>query len=190
MKIVNILSGSAYGYVRAAVTLVLGLLIVIWPGVAVRTLVMVIGAFLIAAGAISFIASYGDRKVEGQSPLLILNGLVSIVFGLILIILPDFFVGIIMFLFGAILLLFGVMQIVNIINVRRVIKIQWISYIVPILVCLCGIVIFFNPFNSLAAIFIFFGIVLIIYGVSEFISTLSFRKAMKESEKDAKNLVD
>ena len=172
-------------------------MIVIWPGVAVRTLVMVIGAFLIAAGAISFIASYGDRKAEGQSPLLILNGLVSIVFGLILIILPDFFVGIIMFLFGAILLLFGVMQIVNIINVKREIKVPLSVYIVPILVCLCGIVIFFNPFNSLKAIFIFFGVVLIVYGISEIVSTFSFRRAIKKIstiskgvEKDAKNLVD
>jgi len=180
MKIVNVLSGSAYGYIRAAVTLALGILIVVWPGVAVKTLVMLIGAFLIAAGAMSFVASYGDRKAEGQSPLLILNGVVSIIFGLLLIILPDFFVGIIMFLFGAILLLFGVMQIVNIVNIRRVVKVPWSAYIIPILVCLCGIIIFFNPFNSLKAIFVFFGVVLIIYGISEIVSTFSFRKAIKK----------
>lgn len=180
MRIVNLLSNSAYGYIRAIITLIVGVLIVAWPGTAVKTLVMIMGAFLIASGTVSLIVSYKARNSEDKSALMFFNSLIIIVFGLILIIFPDFFVSIIMFLFGAILILFGLIQIVNLVRVRKMVKLPWTFYITPVLVTLCGVIIFFNPFRTLSAIFIFFGIVLIIYAISEFISTISLRKALKE----------
>lgn len=180
MKIMNMFTNSSYGYARAIITLIVGVLIVLWPGTAVKTIVLIMGAFLIASGVVSLIMYWRSKNVQEQSSLLIFNGAITIILGLLLALFPDFFVGIIMFLFGAVLLIFGVMQIVSLASVRKRIKLPWTAYIVPVLVAVCGVIIFFNPFKTLSAIFIFFGIVLIIYSISEFATSFSLRKVFKD----------
>lgn len=179
----------SYGYSRAVLATILGIVLIIWPGTAVRTIIIVIGAVLMLLGAVSLI--FSKKPEEGQNrSLLSLNGIASLVFGLILVIFPTFFAGIIMFLFGAILLIVGVSEVANLISVRRETKAPASLFLGPVITTACGIVIFFNPFSTIEWLFIFFGISLLIYALTEFLSTKKIRKiyrdftASKEKESD------
>lgn len=179
----------SYGYSRAVLAAILGIVLIIWPGTAVRTIIIVIGAVLMLLGAVSLI--FSKKPEEGQNrSLLSLNGIASLVFGLILVIFPTFFAGIIMFLFGAILLIVGVSEVANLISVRRETKAPASLFLGPVITTACGIVIFFNPFSTIEWLFIFFGISLLIYALTEFLSTKKIRKiyrdftASKEKESD------
>ena len=179
----------SYGYSRAVLAAILGIVLIIWPGTAVRTIIIVIGAVLMLLGAVSLI--FSKKPEEGQNrSLLSLNGMASLIFGLILVIFPTFFAGIIMFLFGAILLIVGVSEVANLISVRRETKAPASLFLGPVITTACGIVIFFNPFSTIEWLFIFFGISLLIYAITEFLSTKKIRKiyrdftASKEKESD------
>lgn len=179
----------SYGYSRAVLAAILGIVLIIWPGTAVRTIIIVIGAVLMLLGAVSLI--FSKKPEEGQNrSLLSLNGIASLVFGLILVIFPTFFAGIIMFLFGAILLIVGVSEVANLISVRRETKAPASLFLGPVITTACGIVIFFNPFSTIEWLFIFFGISLLVYALTEFLSTKKIRKiykdftASKEKESD------
>lgn len=179
----------SYGYSRAVLAAILGIVLIIWPGTAVRTIIIVIGAVLMLLGAVSLI--FSKKPEEGQNrSLLSLNGMASLIFGLILVIFPTFFAGIIMFLFGAILLIVGVSEVANLISVRRETKAPASLFLGPIITTACGIVIFFNPFSTIEWLFIFFGISLLVYAFTEFLSTKKIRKiyrdftASKEKESD------
>lgn len=169
----------SYGYSRAVLAAILGIVLIVWPGTAVRTIIIVIGSILMLLGAVSLI--FSKKPEEGQNrSLLSLNGVASLVFGLILVIFPTFFAGIIMFLFGAILLIVGVSEVANLISIRRETKAPASLFLGPVITTACGIVIFFNPFSTIEWLFIFFGISLLVYSLTEFISTKKLRKIYKD----------
>lgn len=178
----------SFGYSRALFAAILGAVMVIWPGTAVRTIIILIGAILILIGAVSLLFS---KKPEGEQnrSLLSLNGIATLVFGVVLALFPSFFAGIIMFLFGAILLIVGISEIANLVAVRRETDAPMALFAGPLITTACGVVIFFNPFSTIEWLFIFFGISLLVYAVTEIISTKKIRKIYHQftAEKKDKN---
>jgi uncharacterized membrane protein HdeD (DUF308 family) len=82
-------AGAGWGWILAygIVSVVLGLLAFGWPFSATLTATFVMGAFFIAAGAISLIAGASGRGHEGRG-YSILFGIVSVVIGLLMVLDP------------------------------------------------------------------------------------------------------
>lgn len=179
MKASSLFFDRSYGYSRAILALIMGIVLIIWPDTAVRTIVIVIGTVIMLLGALSMIFSREPKDGQSRS-LLSINGIVSLIFGLVLILFPTFFVGIIMFLFGAILLIVGVSEIASLISAKKVADIPWSLFIGPLITTGCGVVMFFNPFSTIEWVFIFFGISLLIYAITELISTKKIRNIYKD----------
>ncbi|MDD2595948.1 MAG: DUF308 domain-containing protein [Bacteroidales bacterium] len=183
MKIVNGLFNPTYGYARAFAGVALGVLLIIRPEVAAKTVVQIIGCFLIAIGAISFVLSFKkDKKNEKDQPrvdVLSVNGIFDLIFGLILLLIPNVFVAFLMFGLGLMLFVFGVGQIVNLISAKKFLTVSWAMFVLPVLTTVCGIALIFKPFESTKTLFIVFGVALVVYGVSELISTIKLRKVIK-----------
>lgn len=175
--------GTSYGYYRAALALILGVILIIWPEEAVNIIISVIGAGVLIFGGVSMLFSM-KLKEAGEKPLITMNGLVSVVFGIVLILFPTFFAGIIMFLFGAILLLVGITECANLLSLRKLSSIPLALFIGPVFTTLCGIFIFFNPFSSTKWLFIFFGATLLVYAISSLITTKKVNSIFKEETKE------
>ena len=171
-----------YGYSRAIISAILGTVMVIWPDSAVRTIIITIGAVLMLLGAITFIFSKRPDENTNRS-ILSINGVSSLIFGLVLVIFPSFFAGIIMFLFGAILLIIGLSETATLISARKENQVPFSLFIGPLLTTICGVVIFFNPFSTIEWLFIFFGAALLMYSLTEFISTRKLRKIYQSTAK-------
>ena len=184
MKTANVFFDRSYGYARAIVALLGGLVLVIWPEAVKNSIMIILGSLILAVGLVSLIMSYTGKWKKEKVPLLLLNSIVDIAFGLVLIIFPKFFTGLIMFVFGLILLIFGLSEVVNLFRTARVVRVPWPLYIGPVLTLILGVVMFFFPGESGNVLFILFGSTLLLYSVSEFASTYAIRKEMKNINTD------
>lgn len=192
MKPTNVFFDRSYGYARAIIALVGGLILVIWPETVKNSIMIILGSLILAVGIVSIVLSYTGKWRKEKVPLLLLNSIVDIAFGLVLIIFPKFFTGLIMFVFGLILLIFGLGEIINLFHTAKAVRVPWPLYIGPAVTLILGVAMFFFPDKSGNALFVIFGATLLLYSISEFASTYTIRKEMKnvevEIEKDIKQI--
>ncbi len=156
----------------AILTIVIGLIFTFQSGMAIESVVMFIGGLLILLGATYIISNYNVKRHNPQIKLMPpINGYVSAVFGLILILFPAYFVALFMITLGVVLLALGVMQLfmVHRAKLAGVLSNSYF-YIVPSFLTLLGVLIIFNPFSfANAIVIILFGVSSLIYGVSNLI---------------------
>ena len=182
MKTANVFFDRSYGYARAIIALAGGLILVIWPEAVKNSIMIILGALILAVGLVSLIMSYTGKWKKEKVPLLLLNSIVDIAFGLVLIIFPDFFMSVIFFVFGLILLIFGLGEIINLFRTAKAVRVPWPLYIGPLITLILGVIMFFNPSWVSNALFVVFGAALLLYSVSEFASTYTIRRRMKDME--------
>ena len=179
MKISSLFNPT-YGIIRSIIALLLGLAIVIWPDVAVAAAVRAIGAVMILIGGVSLAINFTGKERLGS--LYAITGVIAILFGIILLVFPDFFVKLLSYLFGIMMIFFSIGQIVNLISISRHVKVKFTFYLIPILIFICGIVLMTNPFEAVKTLFVVFGVALIIYAIFEMVVALKFRKIYKMAQ--------
>jgi len=96
-----------------------GIFAVLWPGPTVLVLVIVVSAWAFAGGFFEIFAAFQGGERAGTRALLVLGGLVSILFGVVLAARPGVGVLTLALLFGLYSLIFGVSQVVMGIEARR-----------------------------------------------------------------------
>ncbi|WP_106831186.1 HdeD family acid-resistance protein [Parabacteroides pacaensis] len=162
---------------RSAFAIILGLVLVLWPGSAVQYLVVVIGVLFIVPGVISLVGYFTAKsKSPDFSPSFPIESAGSILFGLWLVSMPTFFVNILMYVLGVLLILAAIQQIVSLSSAKKWTTVPVPYYIFPILILLCGIVILAYPFTVAASAFMFLGVVILVYGAGELFSWYRFAK--------------
>lgn len=160
-------------WVRGIFSLIIGVLLVLYPGTASIYFVMAIGALFFIPGLITVVARLVNRGVRRVFPFM---GLGSLLFGLWLLIMPGFFVCILMYVLGAMLVLAGLNMLAGLVNARRLMPVAWGFYVVPVLILAAGIVVLFNPFQTAELPFIVLGVTSIVYGVFDMFEAYKFRR--------------
>ena len=96
---------------------------------------MFIGALFLLTGIMAFVASYRRQQAEQRADgLLSLNGIGSMVLGILLISIPLFFTTILMVILGCVLLLAAIAQLVTLSAARQLGYISPMNYFFPILI--------------------------------------------------------
>ena len=157
---------------RSIISLVIGVLLVIYPGDFSIYLVMSIGALFMIPGIIAVIAYMLHRNELRSFPVI---GLGSTLFGLWLLIMPGFFVTILMYALGTALILAGINMTVGLVNARRFAVVPLGFYTVPVLIIIAGVVVLVNPFATAEIPFIMLGVSGIVYALSDIFNALKFR---------------
>ena len=168
MKMMN------YSVIRGICAVVIGFLLVVWPETAILYLVIAIGALFLIPGLVS-IVSYvmNGRKLRMPFPIVSVG---SSLFGLWLMISPAFFVGILMYVLGVVLVFAGISQIITLLNTRSWTPVATGYFVIPVLVLLAGMVVLLNPFAAATIPFIILGVSCMVYGISDIINRIRFRK--------------
>ncbi|NDV83587.1 HdeD family acid-resistance protein [Bacteroides sp. 51] len=161
-----------YSLIRIVFALIIGLVLVIWPDTASDYLVITIGILFIIPGLIGLIGYFTSNKTEGQR--FPLEGLGSLLFGIWLVLMPDFFANLLMYLLGIILVLGGAQQIYSVYIARRWTTVPLGFYALPVLTLLGGLFILFNPVEARNTAFLIIGIMSIVYAVTELINWFRF----------------
>ena len=160
-------------WIRGIFSVLLGALLVLYPGAVSIYFVMLIGALFFVPGLLALIAYLRARSQGQYFPFM---GLGSLLFGLWLLIMPGFFVYILMYILGAVLVLGGLNTLVGLMQARRHTRVAWGFYVVPVLVLASGIVVLVNPFQVAELPFIVLGAASIIYGLSDMVGAYRFRR--------------
>ena len=169
------------GLLRAVVAIVLGVIMVSFPGSSLVVIVKILAAFLIASGLVSLVFGIVNRQ-NGGLALMITNTLVDIILGILIFMFPAAVASIVMFLLGLLVMFCGIFQIVVVLGANRVLPVGIWTFLLPVLCAAGGAMVMFHPFGLGSVITLVAGIALLVYGVSELIATWKMRKAMKEYE--------
>ena len=166
-----------FSLIRILFALVIGLVLVLWPDAAANYIVITVGIAVLLPGVISLISYFGRKKpADGMSLRFPIEGVGSLLFGIWLIVMPDFFADVLMFLLGFILMMGGVQQIASLSMARRWMPVPGAYYLVPSLILIAGIVALFNPTGVRNTAFIIIGITSLVYSVSELINWFKFAR--------------
>lgn len=162
-----------YSVIRVVFALIIGLVMVIWPGSVANYLVITIGVLFIIPGLITMIG-YFSAKNDTAKPRFPIEGLGSFLFGLWLVVFPGSVVALLMYFLGFILLLGGIHQLYSLIIARKWTTVPLVFFITPILILIASLIILASPHESQQTAFIIIGITAIVYAASELISYFRF----------------
>ena len=169
-----------YSLIRILFALVIGLVLVLWPNTAASYIVITVGVAFLIPGVISLFGYFGRKKSEdGVSPRFPIEGIGSLLFGLWLIVMPEFFADVLMFLLGFILIMGGVQQIASLSMARRWMPVPGAFYLVPSLILIAGIIALFNPTGARNTAFIIIGVSSLVYSLTELINWFKFTRRPK-----------
>lgn len=164
LRFVQAISSSII--VQAVLSILLGLLLAVWPQATIVTIVYLFAAYLAITGIVSLI-SYARRRGKGpgyQGALV--TGVLLLVFALIVFVFPEAVAGFFSIILGIVLVVSGVVNAVRSFEFRRFGGGSWIGIlIVSLAVAVGGIVIIVNPFDTTVAFVLVLGMLLIAKGV-------------------------
>ena len=140
-------------------------------------IVKIIGAFMFASGLVSFIYSFRVSKGGGQG-LMLLNCVVDIVFGALLFAFAGTVVNVVFGFVGILLVVLGIFLLIVLLSVLPVMGVATIVFVLPAVAVVGGILLLFSPWTQSVMVFIA-GIALILYGVSELLTSYNVGKALE-----------
>ncbi|MCD7817369.1 MAG: DUF308 domain-containing protein [Bacteroides sp.] len=158
-----------------------------WPGQAIIYLVLTIGVLFLLPGLfglVSYVLTARKRKEAGYSVPFPIIALGSTLFGIWLIVMPDFFVTSLMYVLGVLLVLAGVSQLANLAAARSSVHVPWGIYVIPLLVLVAGLVVLFDPFAAAEVPFMILGCSFIVYALMDLFRMFKYRRLMKNKIQD------
>ena len=173
-----------HSILSSIIALVLGLVLVLWPGDALRIMVVAVGVLFLAAGVVSLVAYLSNSRHKDDTQRFPIEGGGSLLFGVLLVVMPDFFVKALLIILGVLLMLAGLQQLVFLTSIRKQAPVSPLFYILPALVLAGGAVVTFKSFDVAKAAFVICGAISIVYGLSGIISGIRFRKTLRSQQID------
>ena len=170
------------GPMRALIALAVGIMMVVFPASALALVVKIIAAFIFASAVVSLIVGFRD-KARGTFPLMSFNAVINLLIGFLMFTHPEAIAKFMIYLIGFVLFVFGIVQLIAIVSARRVVTLGTGAFVLPTAVTLIGGFLLFNPFAE-SVMIIIAGSALILYGVSEFISSFRMKKVREYEQVD------
>lgn len=173
MQITRITSNWWAIALRGVIAIIFGLLALIWPGLALLTLVFIFGAYVLADGILSVIAGISVIGTDRRWWAMLLVGAVGIIVGILTLINPEI-TGIVLLTFiAAWAIVTGIFEIVAAIQLRRVITNEWVMGLSGALLIIFGVLLILFPGAGALSLTWLIGIGALLFGIMMLI--LGFR---------------
>lgn len=181
LKKLNQIINEAIGI--SIIFLLLGIIFLIFPNISIKIVAYLIAIILIGSGIyLTYLEIYTKSFLLPIDTLL--NGILSILFGIIILIYPDIFKIMIPIILGTYFILDSIFKLKLVVLLRRIDNKSWIvTLLLTILSIICGIILILNPIDSSIALALFAGITLIIYSLSGIIDMILFKKNIHDLTK-------
>ncbi|MFZ1401203.1 MAG: HdeD family acid-resistance protein [Candidatus Promineifilaceae bacterium] len=156
---------------RGLFAILFGVVAMIWPGITVQALVIVFGVYAVVDGVLSSVTAVGNRKHYPRWGLVLLNGQLSIMAGVMAFVWPSIAALVLLFLIAAWTIVTGLFEVAGAIALRRELEGEGWLVLSGILSVLFGLAVVIWPGAGalaliwlIAAYAIVFGITLIALG--------------------------
>ena len=153
---------------RGFIAVFFGLIAIFWPGPTVGVLVILLGAFALVEGVANIVA--GVRGREGWA---IFEGIVSVIAGIVIVVWPAITALVLLYLVAAWAIITGIVRIVAAIQLRRVVRNEWLLVGSGLASVIFGVIAAVFPGAGILALIWLLGAWLIVFGV--FLIALAFQ---------------
>ena len=168
--------GRFSGITRAVIALIFGA-VMFFTGNSVTIIVQILAAFILASGVVSLIVGL-KKENQSQRPLIMTNSGLNIIISVLMFLFAESLGGRRVIKNGIILILFGLFQLVVLFSANRVMAVGAVGFIMPVVVLACGALLLFKPKFVDDILGYVVGASLMIYGISELISSGKMRRSM------------
>lgn len=163
---------SIHHFIRGFLIIIVGLLLLVMPGITIQIALMLIGAILLASGLTTMFLSNRSISVRGFFSL---HGFFNVIIGLSFLFAPAAMLNIFVVFFGIILLMTGAVQLMGSLTFISWKSWSFVNLIFALFMLAGGFFLLFNPLRIIG-ITVPFSILLIFYGVSQITAVKSKRK--------------
>ena len=158
---------------------VLGFLLIYQSEATIVSIAYIIGAILIAIGVIAILKFVKDMNSPTKNELDTIYGLVSIILGIVVITNPKGIGSIIPLIIGFIIIISSATKFQYSLELKSHKNDLWKSTMaLSILTMVCGVLLIFNPFQGAVYITRVVGIVIVVYGILDIISTIMIKNTV------------
>jgi len=159
---------------RGLLTILFGILVLIWPEISLVLLIAFFGIFALIGGILALLAAFRGRQAdEGWAIFLALEGLAGIAAGVIAFLWPRITAVALVYLIAFWAIARGIFEIISAVQLRREIENEWLLGLAGLLSIGFGVLLALWPGPGLLAILWIIGIYAIVLGVLQLF--LAFR---------------
>lgn len=156
---------------------VLGLLLLLWPGKTLEVAAKILGVALLVGAVICCVSWYRDRGVAGRDYTSLALGILCLVAGLVVFIAPRGVITLLPKLIGVAIAVNGVLNLAQALDVRKRGG-GWLGpAIMAVLTIVAGLFLVFFSFSAMKAAVMVIGGIIIYNGVSNLLIESKYRKA-------------
>lgn len=159
--------------VRGIAAILFGAAILIWPGIALATLVLLWGAYALVDGIFAIVMGIRSRTQYEHWWVTVLEGVVSIIAGIVAFVWPDITALALLYVVAAWAVVTGVLEIVAAIQLRKEIADEFWLGLSGVLSVLLGVLLVVYPGTGMLTLLWVLALYEIAFGVSTIV--LSFR---------------
>jgi len=158
---------------RGLLSIIFGVLALVWPEIAVEALVLLFGAYVLVDGIFAIASAIKGRREYAQWWLVLLEGIAGIAFGVIAIGWPRITTVVLLLLIAGWAIATGILQIVAAILLRKELRGEWLLILSGILSLVLGVLLAIQPQAGAIALVWLIGAYAILFGV--LLIALAFR---------------
>lgn len=167
-------------FVQAILFILLGLFLILWPGVTVVTVIYLFGALFALSGVASLISYARQKSVDYHSPSVLTTGVLCLLIALVAFVFPGAVASFFSIVAGIILALCGIVCAVRSLELRQFQDNSWIAgLVIGILVAIGGIVVIVNPFGSASTFILVLGVIMLVNGACQLFMEYQLRRLQK-----------
>jgi uncharacterized membrane protein HdeD (DUF308 family) len=173
-----------FAIIRGVLGILFGLIALFAPIATAFVLAIVIGAYAIVDGVFDVIEAIRHRGSSSMWFRIVL-GAVSILFGVLVLVLPGISLAILVIMVGIWAIIIGILQILSSVGHRAVPRSGWVWGIIGgALAILFGVLVLIRPDTGLITIIWIIGIWAIVWGIVFIVLGVQLRKAARTNEAD------
>ena len=154
--------------ISAALCILLGIVLVVWPGLSMQIVCTAIGAVLLIGGGVRLAAYFTAKDGTVYSQMNLITGIILAVVGIWILLQPDKVLAIIPIIVGIVIALHGVNNLQQAITLcKEQYDKWWVALILGLLTVGFGVLLICKPFAALDTAVMLIGVFLIYDGVSD-----------------------
>lgn len=158
--------------------IILGLLLIIWPGKTLEVAAKILGIALLVGGVICCFGWYRDRNVYGGDYTTLAIGILCLVAGIVVFVAPHGVITLLPKIIGVGIAVNGVLNLAQAMEMRKMGGVNWVGpVIMAALTVVAGLFLVFFSFSAMKAAVMVIGGVIIYNGVSNLLIESRYRKA-------------
>lgn len=178
--------------ISSLIFVVIGLVLLIWPGTSTQVVCMVLGGVLLAYGVIQIVMHLLAKEKTLYHQGMLILGIILLVIGAWILLKPDMIIAAVPVIMGIIIVMHGVHNIVQGLQLKGMdYEKWWIAFTLGIVTVVLGSVLIYNPFSVVNTVVRVIGAFLIYDGISRIwiVSRVSKSRKIKEKIIDAEAVI-